>query len=219
MKSLVKPWLLPLALLTLAVLPAAAAAQNFKPVAVVSIASIKETLADVGYITKAAGMEDAGKSASFFASALTTGIDKEKPMGLYVVPKAGDFHAVAFIPLEPNGLSTILKVHKEQVGEPKDAGNGILEIGKDRTAFVREQGALGLRRREQGASGRSARRSGRAAGHASQVVQLCRQVDGAKHSRRFAENGHQRNQAGHGAVSQFARRAARAISTANRPRT
>jgi len=139
-KSLFKSWLLPLALLALSVAPAASWAQNFKPVAVVSIASIKETLADIGYITKAAGMEDAGKSAAFFASALTTGIDKEKPMGLYVVPKAGDFHAVAFIPLEPNGLSTILKVHKEQVGEPQDAGNGILEIGKGRTAFVREQG-------------------------------------------------------------------------------
>jgi hypothetical protein len=141
-KSSFKLWLLPLVALVLLAAPAAPAlAQTFKPVAVVSIASIKETLADVGYITKTAGMEDAGKSASFFASALTTGIDKEKPLGLYVVPKAGDFHAVAFIPLEPNGLSTILKVHKEQVGEPKDAGNGILEIGTDRTAFVREQGS------------------------------------------------------------------------------
>jgi hypothetical protein len=139
-KSSFKLWLLPLVALALLVAPAVAWAQNFKPVAVVSIASIKETLADIGYVTKAAGMEDAGKSAAFFASALTTGIDKDKPLGLYVVPKAGDFHAVAFIPLEPNGLSTILKVHKEQVGEPKDAGNGILEIGTDRTAFVREQG-------------------------------------------------------------------------------
>ena len=138
MKSF-KLWLA--ALVVLVAPSASLVAQNFKPVAVVSIGSIKETLADISYLTKAAGMEDAGKSASFFASALTTGIDKEKPLGLYVVPKAGDFHAVAFIPLEPNGLSTILKVHKEQVGEPKDAGNGILEIGTDRTAFVREQGA------------------------------------------------------------------------------
>jgi hypothetical protein len=138
----VKSFKLWLAALVVLVAPSASLlAQNFKPVAVVSIGSIKETLADISYLTKAAGMEDAGKSASFFASALTTGIDKEKPLGLYVVPKAGDFHAVAFIPLEPNGLSTILKVHKEQVGEPKDAGNGILEIGTDRTAFVREQGA------------------------------------------------------------------------------
>jgi len=140
-KSSLKLWLLPLVALVLLAAPAALAlAQNVKPIAVVSIASIKETLADIGYITKAAGWEDAGKSAAFFASALTTGFDKERPLGAYVVPKDGDFPAVGFIPIEPNGLSTILKVHKEQLGEPKDAGNGILEVGTDRTVFIKEQG-------------------------------------------------------------------------------
>src|SRR5215475_11248159 len=74
--------------------------QGLKPVAVVSIASIKENLADVGYVTRAAGMADYGDTAKFFASALSAGIDKERPIGLYVVPKMGDFHAVAFVPLE-----------------------------------------------------------------------------------------------------------------------
>ena len=87
-----------------------------------------------------AGMPDYGDTAKFFAGRLTAGIDKERPIGMYVVPQAGEFHGIAFIPLEANGLTTILKVHKEQLGEPKDAGNGILEIGNSKTVFVKEQG-------------------------------------------------------------------------------
>jgi hypothetical protein len=133
--------LAPAALAALALLLApltSAVAQALKPVAVVSIASIKEDLADVGYVTRAAGMADYGDTAKFFASALSAGLNKERPLGLYVLPKAGNFHAVAFIPLEPNGLDTILKVHKEQLGERRDAGNGIIEIGNTKTAFVKE---------------------------------------------------------------------------------
>lgn len=118
----------------------AALAQALKPVAVVSIASIKETLNDIGYVTRVAGMADQGDTARFFASALVAGIDRERPIGLYFVPKAGEFHAVAFIPMEANGLATILKLHKDQLGEPKDAGDGVQQLGRGRTVFVKEQG-------------------------------------------------------------------------------
>jgi hypothetical protein len=116
---------------------AAALAQELKPVAVVSIASVEETLADVGYITTIAGMEDAGKTARLFGSALTAGMDKKRPAGLYVVPKDGDFHGVAFVPV--SDLKQLLEIHKEYVGEPRDAGDGILEVGMGRSAFIKEQ--------------------------------------------------------------------------------
>jgi hypothetical protein len=45
---------------------------------------------------------------------------------------------VAFVPV--TNLKLLLEVHKEQVGEPKDIGGSILEIGIDRKAFVKEQG-------------------------------------------------------------------------------
>src|SRR5262245_8069938 len=127
--------LLSLALVSLQV--GSAAAQALKPVGVISIAGIKETLADVGYVTRTAGMADYGDTARFFASAMTSGIDKERPIGMYFVPKGNEFHAIAFVPLEPNGLATILKVHKEQLGEPKDVGGGILELSK---WYAKEQG-------------------------------------------------------------------------------
>ncbi len=130
--------LLALAALTPLLAASSALAQDLKPVAVVSIASVEETLADIGYITAIAGMEDAGKTVRLFGSALTAGMDKKRPAGLYVVPKDGDFHAIAFIPV--NDLKQLLEIHKEYVGEPRDAGGGILEVGMGRSAFIKEQG-------------------------------------------------------------------------------
>jgi hypothetical protein len=131
-------WVLPVAALVLLAAAPTARAQAVKPVAIVSIASIKENLADVNYLARIAGMEDAGKSAMFFGNALTAGINKEQPIGLFVVPAAGDFHGVAFVPV--SDLKILLEVHKEQIGTPKDVGNGILEIGaQGRTAYIKEQ--------------------------------------------------------------------------------
>ena len=121
-----------------------AVAQEIKPVAVVSIASIEEQLADIGYITTVTGMEDAGKTIRLFGSALTAGLDKSRPSGLYVVPAAGDFHAVAFVPVKD--LKQFLEIHKEQIGPPEDAGDGVLKMtaagaggGGGRDVFIKEQ--------------------------------------------------------------------------------
>jgi hypothetical protein len=116
---------------------APAAAQDLKPVAVVAIASVEETLADIGYLAGVSAMEDAGKTARLFGSALTSGMDKKRPAGMYVIPKDGDFHAVAFIPV--TDLKQLLGIHKEYIGEPKDVGDGVLEIGMEQSAFVKEQ--------------------------------------------------------------------------------
>jgi len=140
-KFLLKLALVPLFALTAVSLPlSSAVAQALKPVAVVSIASIKETLADVDYITRAAGMADYGNTARFFTGAMASGIDKERPIGMYFVPQNDEFHAVAFMPLEPNGLATIFKIHKEKLGEPKDLGDGVWEAGTNKSVFIKEQG-------------------------------------------------------------------------------
>ena len=123
---------------------AAAVAQTLKPVAVVSIASVQENLADVAYVTRAAGMPDYGDTARFLVSAMASGIDKGRPIGMYFLPKEREFHAVAFVPLDKDGLNTILKVHKDQLGDPKDVGDGIVEVGRGRTVFIKEQGGWGF---------------------------------------------------------------------------
>jgi hypothetical protein len=118
---------------------AKSAETGLQPVAIVSLASIKETLNDIGYVTRLAGMADQGDTARFFASAMTSGIDKERPIGLYFVPKNGEFHTVAFVPMEQNGLQTILKLHRDQLGEAKDAGDGVVQVGRARTMFIKDQ--------------------------------------------------------------------------------
>lgn len=115
-----------------------------KPIGIVSLASVNENLADVAYITRAAGMPDYGDTARFLVGAMSAGIDKARPIGMYFVPKGSEFHAVAFVPLEANGLSTIFKVHKDQLGEPKDLGGGLFEVGRGRTVFIKEQGGWGF---------------------------------------------------------------------------
>ena len=137
MKALRKNLLLALAAIVPVVAPAIAAAQELKPVAVVSIASVDEIFADFGYLTATAGLEDAGKLLRTTAGGLTMGIDRKRPSGMYVVPKDGDFHAIAFIPV--TNLKQLLEIHKDQIGEPRDAGDGILEVGMNRSAFVKEQ--------------------------------------------------------------------------------
>jgi hypothetical protein len=137
-KSLRLALLVPIAALLLLAAPLAQAiAQNAKPVAIVSIASVEKNLSDIVYLTKIVGMEDTGKTAMLFGNALTAGMDKTRPSGLFVMPAGSEFHAVAFIPV--TNLKLLLEVHKEQVGEPKDVGNSILEIGTAQTAYVKEQ--------------------------------------------------------------------------------
>lgn len=129
-------WGLPLALLVASWLPARA---EIKPVVILSIASVEKTLADVDYLTKAAGSEDVGKTAVLFGNAYTNGFDKKRPAGLLLAPQAGggDFIAIGFIPV--SDLKTILATFKEQTGEPKDAGDGVLELaGGVGSVFVKE---------------------------------------------------------------------------------
>jgi hypothetical protein len=137
-KLLNRLFLLPLLGLALCTAPlASATAQDLKPVAIVSIASVERNLADIVYLTRIVGMEDSGKTAMLFGNALTAGMDKTRPSGLLVVPAGNNFHAVAFLPV--TDLKLLLEVHKEQVGEPKDVGGSVLEIGTDQKAFVKEQ--------------------------------------------------------------------------------
>jgi hypothetical protein len=111
-----------------------------KPVLVVSVSSVEDTLADIVYITKAAGQEDAGRTVMFLSSVYTNGIDKKKPIGMYVAPKANsaEFVPVVFVPV--TDLKIILETFKGQIGAPKDAGDGVLEIaGGGMPVYIKEK--------------------------------------------------------------------------------
>jgi hypothetical protein len=115
-------------------------AQNVKPVIVVSISSVDDTLADILYATKAAGAEDQGRMVMLAGQVYTNGLDKKKPIGMYVSPKAGgsDFVPVVFVPV--SDLKTVLGTFKETIGVPKDAGDGVLEVtGGGQPVYIKEK--------------------------------------------------------------------------------
>ena len=115
-------------------------AQTVKPVLVVSVSSIEDTLADIMYVTKAAGQEDVGRTATGAGNIYLNGIDKKKPIGVYVAPKpnSSEFVPVGFVPV--SDLKTFLKTFEAFIGAPKDAGDGVLEIGSGGVSiFIKEK--------------------------------------------------------------------------------
>jgi len=132
---------LALVLMTLPLTQATAqeASDEIKPVAVFSIAGSDELLGDIGYITEAAGAGDFGRLVALMASPYTAALEKRKPVGVYVVISEQNQPAgVAFIPVKD--LQILLAALREQIGEPEDVGDGVLEIGTDKpqSVFVKE---------------------------------------------------------------------------------
>lgn len=126
------------AAVTLLLAPLSPARGELKPLVVVSVASVDEVLSDVKYVTKAAGFEQAGATADFFGKAYSNGVDRKRPIGVIVAPKeGGEFIALSFVPV--SDMKAILATLKEPLGEPKDAGDGVLELSLGpQTAYVKE---------------------------------------------------------------------------------
>ncbi|RPH81856.1 MAG: hypothetical protein EHM77_03895, partial [Planctomycetaceae bacterium] len=122
-------------------IPCAARAQaDQKPVAVISINKMDEIMGDLGLLTEVAGQQDAGRVFLGMAGIYSSGIDRTKPAGAYVTIGQAGPQVVAFVPVK--NLKQLLGVYREQLGTPKDIGNGVLEIGADRPqpVYVKEQG-------------------------------------------------------------------------------
>ena len=135
MKTVLYRWL---ALAALFLAPALAVAQD-KPAVVVSVSSVSETLSDIVYITKVLGQPDLGKTVKLFGGAFTEGLDRTRPIGVFVSATGGsDFQAVIAVPTKD--LKRTLEVFKEYIGEPRDAGDGIMELGTNDTFYLKESG-------------------------------------------------------------------------------
>lgn len=113
---------------------AATAVRAAEPMAIVSISSVQGLIDDVTHISKLAGAEDAGKFAVMMARSFTVGIDGKRPVGMVV---DSQFRPLMFVPVE--NLELTLEALKDQIGEPQDAGDGVLEIAVGPTpVFVKE---------------------------------------------------------------------------------
>jgi hypothetical protein len=126
--------------LTLVTLPlsrtfAGESPKKIEPIAVASIAGSDELLGDVLYLTEASGSGDVGRLIALMASPYTAALDKTKPAGVYVVMTGEEEPgAVGFIPVKD--LDMLLAALRDQIGEPDDLGDGVLEIGTGRPQSV-----------------------------------------------------------------------------------
>ncbi len=136
--------LLPAMALALLLAPAAtpdAQAQTPKPVVAVSISGVDQLMGDIDYITEAAGVEDYGNLFKLLAAPYTVGIDKEKPWGFIMhMNEDAEPITLGFVPVKD--LDVVFAALKEQIGEPRDAGNGVFEITDPAPMYVKEKGGF-----------------------------------------------------------------------------
>jgi len=143
-KSVFKRWLLaflaPALIATSA--PVAVMAQEdaaVKPLVVVSVASVKDLLDNVGYLTKAAGFEDIGNLVNLMAGGYTNGITPDQPWGAIVTSDGNSASPLGFIPV--TNLAALEQTLTDQLGQaPEDLGGGVKQIGDAPPVFFKEQG-------------------------------------------------------------------------------
>ena len=112
---------------------------EIKPVAVVSLTSLKELQGDLTFLTIAAGIPDLGNIANLMVAQFTRGIDVNRPSGLYATMDGAEPKGVAFIPV--TDFATIRSQIEDRLGEVEDVGNGVLRIEMpERSIYLKSQG-------------------------------------------------------------------------------
>lgn len=125
-------------LLTIAVVLPAIRVQAADPVAVVSVSGVGEAMSDIEYLLEATGTDGFGAFILPQVKTYLQGLNRSKPLGMVLSLEGGAPQPLAFIPV--NDLDTFLSHLEDQVGEPADAGGGVLELQGPQPIFVKEQG-------------------------------------------------------------------------------
>jgi len=115
-----------------------------KTVAVVSVASYNELMADVGLVGKLTDNPELSKGLEALLHLFTqgkglAGLDKSRPGGLIIQADGQGVRGVGFIPV--SDLGALLEVLEPAVGKPRELGDGLLEIkGKQakKPLFIKE---------------------------------------------------------------------------------
>lgn len=107
-----------------------------QPAVVVSLASVDETIADVTYITEAAGVPQVAGLVQFMSAQYTQAMDKTKPAGLMVSFNGPAPTVIGFLPV--SNLQGLLNLAAQQVGPAQDVGNGIKQINGPQPVFLKE---------------------------------------------------------------------------------
>ena len=111
--------------------------QAADPIAVVSVSSLDESLSDVEYLLEATGTDTFGQFFMPQVKAYLQGLNTDKPLGMLLSVDGMAFQPLVFLPVDD--LDSFLSQMEDTLGEPADAGDGILELQGPETIFLKEQ--------------------------------------------------------------------------------
>ncbi len=106
-------------------------------VAVFSLKPTEQLLTDVEYLLKASGLQGLGQMVLPQIQSYFQGIDEKQPIGIVVTVDQMEFTPVGFLPV--TNLDAFLQQLRGQIGEPIDAGDGVLELQGPQALFVKEK--------------------------------------------------------------------------------
>lgn len=128
--------------LLLAPQPAAAQdyfSEDFRPVLVVSVASVDEVMDDFNWLTKSAGFEDEGRFFGMMGMSFVGGWEKKSPAGMVVGTDGEEFTPLVFIPVRDiEAMFDVLEQNTGQRPEEEDEGLYVFE-GPAETVYIREE--------------------------------------------------------------------------------
>ncbi len=122
---------------TLAVMVASGVARAAEKVVVVSIKPSTQLFSDVEYLLEATGMAGVGELFLPQVKGFFQGIDGSKPIGVAVEVEGTEFKTLGFVPVKD--LDLVLKQLQEQMGEPREVGDGVLELQGPQPVYLKEQ--------------------------------------------------------------------------------
>ena len=108
-----------------------------KSILVVTISSLDGLMGDINYLAEAVGFPQAGQMGTMMASQYTEGLDSSRPVGIIVQSVDGEIRPLGILPVKE--LDTFLEGMEAQLGEPEDAGNGILELAGPVPVYIKEK--------------------------------------------------------------------------------
>jgi len=107
------------------------------PAIIVSLAKVDRLLADVGYLTRAAGTPEVGGLVTIMAGEFIQGLDTKKPLGVVLTMNGPQPSGLAFVGVSDFDLVT--SQIEESVGDLQDVGNGILRLDMQRSIYLKKQ--------------------------------------------------------------------------------
>lgn len=119
-----------------------------EPIAIVSLKPTEKLLANVNYLLRTTGTEALGQFVLPQVTAFLQGVDGTKPIGIVISTQGDQLRPLAFVPV--TNLDQLLSQLQEVLGEPLDAGDGVIELQGPQPVFVKESNGWAFVSNEEG---------------------------------------------------------------------